>query len=202
MESPLRPTRPSSVRIWRLAGIWSVFTARARRRSKSFAATADRWTPRFAIGRMDCRRKRRRSSERGPQRTECRPTTGTASSCAAKYVCKLARQLPAGSFWRDLTFRTTLESLEVGEMTSWRSLLACAFVVLHALPGLAQAKSEREGQHDFDFEIGTWKTHVRRLVRPLTGSTTWTEMNGTTIVRKVWNGRGNLVELVADGPAG
>jgi hypothetical protein len=86
--------------------------------------------------------------------------------------------------------------------TSWRSLLACAVVVLHALPGLAQAKSERDGQHDFDFEIGIWKTHVRRLVRPLTGSTTWTEMNGTTVVRKVWNGRGNLVELVADGPAG
>jgi hypothetical protein len=87
-------------------------------------------------------------------------------------------------------------------MTSWRSLLVCACVVLHALPGLAQVKPERDGQHDFDFEIGTWTTHVRRLVRPLTGSTTWTEMNGTTVVRKVWNGRGNLLELVADGPAG
>jgi len=28
------------------------------------------------------------------------------------------------------------------------------------------------------------------------------EYEGTTIVRKVWNGRANLVELVADGPAG
>src|SRR4029078_3895062 len=27
-------------------------------------------------------------------------------------------------------------------------------------------------------------------------------MEGTSIVRKIWNGRGNLVELVADGPAG
>jgi hypothetical protein len=27
-------------------------------------------------------------------------------------------------------------------------------------------------------------------------------MNGTTTVTKVWNGRGNLVELVADGPTG
>lgn len=57
-----------------------------------------------------------------------------------------------------------------------------------------------DGSHDFDFEIGTWKTHVKRLVRPLTGSTTWVEMNGTTIVRPVWGGRGNLVELEADGP--
>jgi len=79
-------------------------------------------------------------------------------------------------------------------------LLVCALAVLsQPLQALAQ---ERDGQHDFDFEIGTWKTHVRRRLRPLTGSTTWVEMNGTTVVRKVWNGRGNLVELEADGPSG
>jgi hypothetical protein len=61
---------------------------------------------------------------------------------------------------------------------------------------------ERDGQHDFDFEIGSWKTHVRRLVHPLTGSTTWVEYEGTTVVRKIWNGRANLLELEADGPAG
>ena len=62
--------------------------------------------------------------------------------------------------------------------------------------------AERDGQHDFDFEIGTWKTHLRRLVHPLTGSTTWIEYEGTSIVRKIWNGRANLVELEADGPGG
>ena len=61
---------------------------------------------------------------------------------------------------------------------------------------------QRDGQHDFDFEIGTWKTHLRRLLHPLTGSNAWEEYEGTTVVRKVWNGRANLVELVADGPAG
>ena len=67
---------------------------------------------------------------------------------------------------------------------------------------IQQTLKERDGQHDFDFEIGTWKTHLRRLLNPLTGSTTWVEYKGTTVVRKVWNGRANLVELVADGPAG
>ena len=62
--------------------------------------------------------------------------------------------------------------------------------------------SRRGGEHDFDFEIGTWKTHVSRLVHPLTGSKIWADYDGTTVVRKVWNGRANLVELVADGPAG
>ena len=60
----------------------------------------------------------------------------------------------------------------------------------------------RDGSHDFDFEIGTWRTRLRRRLRPLTGSTTWVEYEGTTVVRKVWDGRANLVELVADGPAG
>jgi hypothetical protein len=67
---------------------------------------------------------------------------------------------------------------------------------------IQQTPGNRDGQADFDFEIGTWKTHLRRLVRPLTGSTTWAEYDGTTVVRKVWNGRANLVELEVDGPAG
>lgn len=67
---------------------------------------------------------------------------------------------------------------------------------------LQQNLKERDGQHDFDFEIGVWKTRLSRRLRPLTGSTTWVEYEGTTVVRKVWNGRANLVELEVDGPAG
>jgi hypothetical protein len=62
--------------------------------------------------------------------------------------------------------------------------------------------TERNGEHDFDFDIGTWRTHLTRLQHPLTGSTTWVDYEGTTVVRKVWNGRANLAELEADGPAG
>lgn len=80
-------------------------------------------------------------------------------------------------------------------------LLFLLIIALQPLQTFAQT-SHRDGQHDFDFEIGTWKTQLRRLVRPLTGSTTWVEYEGTTVVRKVWNGRANLVELKASGPAG
>ena len=65
-----------------------------------------------------------------------------------------------------------------------------------------QTPAQRDGQHDFDFEIGTWKTHLRRLQRPLTGSTTWVEYEGTSVVREVLDGRANLVELKVAGPAG
>jgi hypothetical protein len=68
--------------------------------------------------------------------------------------------------------------------------------------GAQVAASTRDGQHDFDFCIGTWKAHVRRLQHPLTGSSTWTETNGAVINRKVWNGRANLEEIEADSPAG
>lgn len=79
-----------------------------------------------------------------------------------------------------------------------KSLLLILFVLV---PGLAQS-SQPDGQHDFDFEIGTWKTQLRRLQRPLSGSTNWLEYEGTTVVSKVLDGRANLVELKANGPTG
>jgi hypothetical protein len=66
----------------------------------------------------------------------------------------------------------------------------------------AWAEEHRDGQHDFDFEIGNWKTHLRRLQKPLSGSNQWVEYDGTSVVRKIWNGRANLVELDVEGPAG
>jgi hypothetical protein len=94
-------------------------------------------------------------------------------------------------------------------------VIVCSLVVvLHSVPGFARQNSDasraslqrtpaqRDGQHDFDFGIGTWKTHVSRLLHPLTGSTTWVDYEGTSVVRRVWNGRANLVELEADGPGG
>ncbi|HEU4933285.1 MAG TPA: hypothetical protein VFT48_14475 [Pyrinomonadaceae bacterium] len=65
-----------------------------------------------------------------------------------------------------------------------------------------QTFAQRDGQHGFDWEIGSWKTQLKRLQRPLSGSTTWLEYEGTTEVRKVLDGRANLVELKVAGPAG
>jgi hypothetical protein len=62
--------------------------------------------------------------------------------------------------------------------------------------------AHRDGSHDFDFEIGTWKTHLKRLLHPLSGSTQWVECEGTTVVRKVWGGHANMLELEADCPSG
>jgi hypothetical protein len=112
--------------------------------------------------------------------------------------------------------RYRIESGRRAELVKLRAfLLLCSLaVILQPFQGFAQNKpaatgtspqpapTQRDGQHDFDFEIGAWKTHLKRLLNPLTGSNKWVEYEGTTVVRKVWNGRANLVELVADGPAG
>jgi len=71
-------------------------------------------------------------------------------------------------------------------------------------PGFQTARpaSVQDGEHDFDFVIGTWKSHVRRLQKPMTGSTSWIEGDATVSVRKIWNGRGDLEEIELTTPAG
>jgi hypothetical protein len=97
----------------------------------------------------------------------------------------------------------------------WSRWFATTLIVLSCtLSGWGQTNSEaakakhpetvapRDGQHDFDFEIGSWKTHLSRLLHPLTGSATWVQYEGTSVVRKVWDGRANLLELEVAGPSG
>ncbi len=61
--------------------------------------------------------------------------------------------------------------------------------------------ASRDGRHDFDWDIGMWKTHQKRLLHPLTGSTTWVDYQGTDVVRRIWDGA-NEGLIKAQGPAG
>jgi hypothetical protein len=68
---------------------------------------------------------------------------------------------------------------------------------------LPPAFVKQGGPQDFDFEIGQWKTQLKRLSNPLSGQPAkWVEYEGTTRVTRVWDGRANLVELDVKGPAG
>jgi hypothetical protein len=71
-----------------------------------------------------------------------------------------------------------------------------------AKTSVQHTRAERVGQHDFDFEIGTWKIHLKRLEHRLTGSTTWVEFDGTSVTRKVWDGRADLEEFEVDSSTG
>jgi hypothetical protein len=88
------------------------------------------------------------------------------------------------------------------------ALSAFAFFAPYASPVTAQtppstpSASRPDGQHDFDFEIGKWNIHLRKLLHPLTGSTEWVEFDGTSVTRPVWDGRANLEEFETDGTSG
>jgi hypothetical protein len=67
-------------------------------------------------------------------------------------------------------------------------------------PGLAA--QPRDGLHDFDFNFGTWHTHIKRQTQAASGASAFIELDGTVTVRKVWDGRAQLEEIEADGPNG
>lgn len=89
-----------------------------------------------------------------------------------------------------------------------RSIRLAACLLILAIPmhaasaGPQPAAAKHDGRRDFDFEFGSWKTHLKRRLHPLSGTNEWVEYDGTTVVRKIWDGRANLVELEVDGPAG
>jgi hypothetical protein len=64
----------------------------------------------------------------------------------------------------------------------------------------AQAASLRDGAHDFDFLIGNWKAHVRRLPDRLVGSTTWVEYDGISNHKKILDTNANFEEFDVDNP--
>jgi hypothetical protein len=78
----------------------------------------------------------------------------------------------------------TADRLVGDRLTMLRWLPPCAVLALAIGPADADTPP-RDGSHDFDFEIETWKTHLRRLQHPPTASATWLEYDATSTVRKI-----------------
>ena len=79
--------------------------------------------------------------------------------------------------------------------------MALALAVAAASAGAAP--QARDGQHDFDWEIGRWTTAVRVLQNPLSGEAPkWAEYRGESIIKPLLDGRANAVELSIAGAAG
>ena len=63
-------------------------------------------------------------------------------------------------------------------------------------------KNQPSPPTDFDFIIGDWKVHHRRLNSRLTGCSDWTTFSGLSSTRKVLGGFGNLEDNVLHFPEG
>lgn len=80
---------------------------------------------------------------------------------------------------------------------SWFASPALANCASGASPVVAD---QHDGSHDFDFLIGNWKAHVRRLPDRLVGSHNWDEYNGFSNHKKLLDSNSNFEEFEVDNP--
>lgn len=78
-------------------------------------------------------------------------------------------------------------------------------VVVHAsqdTPRATQGKPNLSGLHDFDFLVGNWHGHHRKLKEKLANSHAWEEFDGTLSMRKLMDGHANVDDNVFNTPEG
>jgi hypothetical protein len=101
----------------------------------------------------------------------------------------------------------------VGSLARKRILVASlAALMLAATSSVGEASTpapaastdgSTDGQRDFDWEIGTWRSDVKVLADPLSDSEdVWLRFRGTSVVRPLKDGRANVVEFDVSGEAG
>jgi len=81
--------------------------------------------------------------------------------------------------------------------------LLLVFIFIATLPASSQAQTvanpaslpQRDGSHDFDFIIGNWKAHVRRLPDRLNNSNIWVEYDGISNHKKILDSNANFEEF-------
>lgn len=61
---------------------------------------------------------------------------------------------------------------------------------------MTQTQPIRDGSRDFDFFVGKWKGHNRRLRERLVGCTEWQEFEGISDVRNILGNSANYDEVV------
>ena len=66
----------------------------------------------------------------------------------------------------------------------------------------AEMKDDIDGAHDFDFFMGSWRVHHRRLKERLANNHEWVEFKGTGIAQKILGGFGNIDNNLLDLPNG
>ncbi|HEV3155570.1 MAG TPA: hypothetical protein VGZ02_17325 [Candidatus Baltobacteraceae bacterium] len=84
---------------------------------------------------------------------------------------------------------------------TWRPNFVASLIRTATPPSYAGAGSSPM-QHSFDWQFGTWRIRMSRLLHPLSGAPARDELNGSVVVNKIWNGRANVAKIDAQGRSG
>ena len=87
-------------------------------------------------------------------------------------------------------------------ITSAVSLATSRLALTQEPAAITKPEAVPDNSHGFDYEAGSWKIHLKKRLNPLTGSNTWVEFDGTSVTRRLWDGRGSIEEFETDGPSG
>src|SRR5260370_17419265 len=66
--------------------------------------------------------------------------------------------------------------------------------------GMSQIDSATSGVHDFDFLVGHWRVHHRKLKERLANNHEWIEFEGTLSSQPLMGGYSNVDDLVLEVP--
>lgn len=67
---------------------------------------------------------------------------------------------------------------------------------------ISATRSLRDGSHDLDFDIGTWRVDITRFRRPFVDPTQTMHLSGTITVRPIWARKAEVEQIEVDGPGG
>ena len=67
---------------------------------------------------------------------------------------------------------------------------------------MTQTEATHAAPHDFDFLVGHWQVHHRRLKERLANNQEWIEFEGTSMLQKTMGGFGTFDDNVLDLPEG
>jgi hypothetical protein len=85
-------------------------------------------------------------------------------------------------------------------------LVAAGLSEAQSPPGSGEKKNQTEskasGLHDFDFLVGHWRVHHRKLKERLANNHDWAEFEGTLISRPLMGGYANVDDDVFEAPGG
>jgi hypothetical protein len=148
----------------------------------------------------------------------------TGKSASPGRVCRLHDRSRAPN--QLLAWNAPVSSIESGRearslmrlaITSWICLCAIGAVTAlqpatvsaaqtHGEPTTAAplpvVRSGSEGQSDFNFVIGTWKTRILHLGHGRGGTDRWAVWTGRVTAAKVWDGRANIQQIEINAPSG